>query len=54
MSADKAFAIDDESAKLYEKLGHDTFVRLSTEFYNRVYEDMEPCDAGGPSPVPFK
>ncbi|GAB4823935.1 hypothetical protein N2152v2_010981 [Parachlorella kessleri] len=53
VTADKAFAIDDEDAKLYDKLGQDTFVKLSTEFYNRVYDDSEPVDAGGSQPVPF-
>lgn len=32
-----AFAIDE--VNLYSKLGHETFVKLSTEFYNRVYAD---------------
>ncbi|KAJ7554395.1 hypothetical protein O6H91_06G138300 [Diphasiastrum complanatum] len=35
-----AFAIDE--VNLYQKLGHQTFVNLSTEFYNRVYADEEP------------
>lgn len=33
----EAFAIDDTN--LYSKLGHQTFVKLSTQFYNRVYAD---------------
>ncbi|XP_027356516.1 two-on-two hemoglobin-3-like [Abrus precatorius] len=34
-----AFAIDDTN--LFEKLGLQTFVNLSTNFYNRVYDDEE-------------
>ncbi|KAK9102620.1 hypothetical protein Sjap_019874 [Stephania japonica] len=34
-----AFAIDDEN--LFEKLGLEAFVSLSTDFYNRVYDDEE-------------
>ncbi|KAL3650840.1 Two-on-two hemoglobin-3 [Castilleja foliolosa] len=34
-----AFAID--KSNLYEKLGTQTFINLSTNFYNRVYEDEE-------------
>ncbi|KZV28009.1 two-on-two hemoglobin-3 [Dorcoceras hygrometricum] len=34
-----AFAIDE--ANLYEKLGLQTFINLSTNFYNRVYDDEE-------------
>ncbi|XP_061339362.1 two-on-two hemoglobin-3-like [Gastrolobium bilobum] len=34
-----AFAIDDNN--LFHKLGLQTFVNLSTNFYNRVYDDEE-------------
>ncbi|KAH7574215.1 hypothetical protein JRO89_XS03G0266400 [Xanthoceras sorbifolium] len=34
-----AFAID--STNLYQKLGLQTFINLSTDFYTRVYEDEE-------------
>uniref|UniRef100_P0DO64 Group 2 truncated hemoglobin 3-1 n=2 Tax=Lotus japonicus TaxID=34305 RepID=GLB31_LOTJA len=34
-----AFAIDDTN--LFEKLGLQTFISLSTNFYNRVYDDEE-------------
>ncbi|PSS01180.1 Two-on-two hemoglobin-3 like [Actinidia chinensis var. chinensis] len=34
-----AFAIDDTN--LFEKLGLGTFISLSTNFYNRVYDDDE-------------
>ncbi|PIN00998.1 hypothetical protein CDL12_26498 [Handroanthus impetiginosus] len=37
--ADDAFAIDETN--LYEKLGLQTFINLSTNFYNRVYDDEE-------------
>lgn len=33
VSTDDAFAIDDEN--LFEKLGLQTFINLSTDFYNR-------------------
>jgi uncharacterized protein YidB (DUF937 family) len=33
VSQDDAFSID--AVNLYSKLGHETFVKLSTEFYNR-------------------
>ncbi|KAL6556606.1 Two-on-two hemoglobin-3 [Orobanche gracilis] len=36
---DDAFAIDESN--LYEKLGIQTFINLSTNFYNRVYDDEE-------------
>ncbi|XP_051136864.1 two-on-two hemoglobin-3 [Andrographis paniculata] len=36
---DDAFAID--GTNLYEKLGLQTFINLSTNFYNRVYDDEE-------------
>lgn len=39
VSTDDAFAIDDEN--LFEKLGLQTFINLSTDFYNRVYNDEE-------------
>lgn len=49
----RAFAIN--NSNLYAKLGNDTFKKLSTEFYNRVYDDDEPVDIGdGQAPVPFK
>lgn len=41
VSNEKAFALDTLSPSLYARLGHDTFVALSTEFYNRVYADEE-------------
>lgn len=31
-----AFAIDDVNPSLYQRLGHDTFVKLSTNFYDRL------------------
>ncbi|CAK9225366.1 unnamed protein product [Sphagnum troendelagicum] len=34
-----AFAIDE--VNLYQRLGRDPFVKLSTNFYNRVYEDEQ-------------
>ncbi|KAL2318232.1 hypothetical protein Fmac_032108 [Flemingia macrophylla] len=37
ISVDEAFAIDDTN--LFQKLGLQTFVNLSTNFYNRVYDD---------------
>ncbi|KAK6927420.1 Truncated hemoglobin [Dillenia turbinata] len=39
VSVDDAFAID--SANLFQKLGLQTFINLSTNFYNRVYDDEE-------------
>lgn len=39
VSTDDAFAIDDEN--LFEKLGFETFINLSTNFYTRVYDDEE-------------
>ncbi|GAB2223087.1 hypothetical protein Droror1_Dr00017224 [Drosera rotundifolia] len=39
VSQSDAFAIDETS--LFEKLGLDTFIALSTNFYNRVYDDEE-------------
>lgn len=38
------FSIDD--VNLYEVLGRDTLVALSTAFYNRVYADTEPSFRG--------
>ena len=38
------FAID--QVNLYEQLGHDKFVELSTCFYNKVYADTEPSFRG--------
>jgi len=38
------FSIDD--VNLYEQLGHDKFVELSTCFYNKVYADTEPSFRG--------
>ncbi|XP_057442855.1 two-on-two hemoglobin-3-like [Lotus japonicus] len=37
--SDEAFAIDDTN--LFLKLGLQTFINLSTNFYNRVYDDDE-------------
>eukprot|EP00246_Nothoceros_aenigmaticus_P009114 TRINITY_DN24437_c0_g1_i1.p1 TRINITY_DN24437_c0_g1~~TRINITY_DN24437_c0_g1_i1.p1 ORF type:complete len:160 (+),score=24.36 TRINITY_DN24437_c0_g1_i1:172-651(+) len=39
VTQEDAFAIDDVDPSLYQKLGHDTFVKLSTNFYDRVYAD---------------
>uniref|UniRef100_A0A7S3LSX9 Globin n=1 Tax=Aplanochytrium stocchinoi TaxID=215587 RepID=A0A7S3LSX9_9STRA len=39
VSSEEAFALDKLEPSLYERLKHDTFVKLSTEFYNRVYSD---------------
>lgn len=39
VALNEAFIIDE--VNLYDRLGHDTFVKLSTEFYNRVYSDEE-------------
>lgn len=39
VSANDAFAID--NTNLFQKLGLQTFVNLSTNFYNRVYDDEE-------------
>ncbi|KAE9609168.1 hypothetical protein Lal_00020420 [Lupinus albus] len=36
-----AFAIDNEQTNLFHKLGLQTFIILSTNFYNRVYDDEE-------------
>nr|XP_029145578.1 two-on-two hemoglobin-3 isoform X4 [Arachis hypogaea] len=38
-----AFAIDDNGggANLFQKLGLQTFINLSTNFYDRVYNDEE-------------
>nr|POE48262.1 two-on-two hemoglobin-3 [Quercus suber] len=36
---DDAFAIDDTN--LFQKLGLQTFINLSTNFYTRVYDDEE-------------
>ncbi|KAG8495378.1 hypothetical protein CXB51_012999 [Gossypium anomalum] len=36
-----AFAIDDTN--LFHKLGLQTFINLSTNFYSRVYNDEEEC-----------
>jgi len=38
------FSIDD--VNLYEQLGHDKLVALSTAFYNKVYADTEPSFRG--------
>jgi len=38
------FSIDD--VNLYEQLGHDKFVELSTCFYDKVYADTEPSFRG--------
>eukprot|EP01116_Phalansterium_solitarium_P019381 TRINITY_DN5382_c0_g1_i2.p1 TRINITY_DN5382_c0_g1~~TRINITY_DN5382_c0_g1_i2.p1 ORF type:complete len:154 (-),score=35.03 TRINITY_DN5382_c0_g1_i2:108-569(-) len=37
---DEAFSID-QGTSVYEMIGHDAFVKLSTEFYGRVYSDDE-------------
>eukprot|EP00897_Mesotaenium_endlicherianum_P002444 jgi/Mesen1/2227/ME000152S01311 len=39
VTREEAFKIDE--VNLYERLGHDTFVKLSTNFYDRVYADEE-------------
>ncbi|KAK6912692.1 Truncated hemoglobin [Dillenia turbinata] len=39
VSTDDAFAID--NTNLFQKLGLQTFINLSTNFYNRVYDDEE-------------
>ncbi|KAL6543047.1 hypothetical protein OROHE_010567 [Orobanche hederae] len=39
VATNDAFAIDETN--LYEKLGLQTFINLSTNFYNRVYDDEE-------------
>lgn len=39
VETDHAFAIDDTN--LFQKLGLQTFINLSTNFYNRVYDDEE-------------
>lgn len=39
VSAEEAFSLDE--VNLFDRLGKDTFVRLSTEFYNRVYGDPD-------------
>ncbi|NP_001236161.1 Two-on-two hemoglobin-3-like [Glycine max] len=39
VSIDDAFGIDDTN--LFRKLGLQTFINLSTNFYNRVYDDEE-------------
>ncbi|KAG4963111.1 hypothetical protein AAZX31_14G126700 [Glycine max] len=39
VSIDDAFGIDDTN--LFQKLGLQTFINLSTNFYNRVYDDEE-------------
>jgi truncated hemoglobin YjbI len=39
VSQEEAFKID--QVNLYERLGRDVFVQLSTEFYNRVYSDPD-------------
>jgi len=39
VSQEDATAVDD--VNLYERLGYDTFVKLSTNFYNNVYNDDE-------------
>lgn len=39
VSTDEAFSIDETN--LFQKLGLQTFINLSTNFYNRVYDDEE-------------
>lgn len=39
-----SFSIDD--VNLYEQLGHDKLVQLSTCFYDKVYADTEPAFRG--------
>ncbi|QHO47006.1 Two-on-two hemoglobin [Arachis hypogaea] len=39
VATDDAFAIDETN--LFQKLGLQTFIRLSTNFYTRVYDDEE-------------
>jgi truncated hemoglobin YjbI len=39
LSQDDAFMID--QVNLFERLGKDVFVKLSTEFYTRVYSDSK-------------
>lgn len=39
VTLEEAFSID--AVNLYERLGHETFVELSTNFYDRVYGDEE-------------
>ncbi len=39
MADQNPFKID--QINLYEKLGHDKIVSLSTAFYNRVFEDTD-------------
>ena len=39
VSEEDAFAFDALEPTLYKRIGHDAFVKLSTEFYNRVYDD---------------
>ncbi|MED6107446.1 Two-on-two hemoglobin-3 [Stylosanthes scabra] len=36
-----AFAVDEDGTNLFQKLGPQTFINLSTNFYNRVYDDEE-------------
>ncbi|OIV96545.1 hypothetical protein TanjilG_24198 [Lupinus angustifolius] len=36
-----AFAIDKDQTNLFQKLGLQAFINLSTNFYNRVYDDEE-------------
>lgn len=38
---ERAFAVDKLEPSLYDRLGHQFFVDLSTKFYRRVYTDSE-------------
>lgn len=41
ISEEEAFKLDKLTPSLYERFGHDAFVQLSTDFYNRVYADEQ-------------
>lgn len=44
-----SYAVSDFSIdrfNVYEEIGHDKFVELSTSFYDKVYEDKEPSFRG--------
>ncbi|KAK7384894.1 hypothetical protein VNO78_30597 [Psophocarpus tetragonolobus] len=41
VAIDDAFAIDDDATNIFHKLGLQTFINLSTNFYTRVYDDEE-------------
>ncbi len=44
MSSPSRYSVD--KVNLYEQLGHDKFVELSTCFYGKVYADTEPAFRG--------